>query len=54
VYNSDVPYAILAFPPFQGNTEKGITFGSLLTGRESIWNTRANIIRAILLRVILL
>ena len=29
--NTDIPHAIYAFSPFDGNTEKGITFGSLLT-----------------------
>ena len=39
MYNSDIPFAILAFPPFQGNTEKGITFGSLLTEVEKAYGT---------------
>ena len=31
MYGTDIPDAIYAFTPFQGSTEKGITFGSLLT-----------------------
>lgn len=31
LYNTDIPHAIYAFSPFVGNTEKGITIGSLLT-----------------------
>lgn len=37
--NTDVPHAIYAFNPFEGNTEKGITFGSTLEQVKKIYGT---------------
>jgi len=37
--NTDVPHAIYAFDPFEGNTEKGITFGSTLEQVKKAYGT---------------
>lgn len=39
LYNSDIPDEIFAYPPFEGNTEKGITFESLLTDVVTSYGT---------------
>jgi len=39
IYNTDIPYKIYAFDPFEGNTEKGITFGNSLSLVESAYGT---------------
>lgn len=37
ISNSDIPYAICVYDPFQGKTEQGISIGSVLSELEAIY-----------------